>query len=156
MPSVADLKTRFWEQKPLEAMNAAEWEALCDGCARCCLYKLEDEESREVFYTQVVCRYLEQETCRCGEYADRHRLQPDCVVLTRKAVDDFFWLPTTCAYRLLAEGRPLPSWHPLISESPDSVHEAGVSVRSFAIPETQLESEDELEDHIIHLNLDSD
>ncbi|SCZ50766.1 YcgN family cysteine cluster protein [Thiohalomonas denitrificans] len=152
MPSEPERKPPFWECKSLEAMDAAEWEAVCDGCARCCLYKLEDEDSGEVFYTQVVCRYLEHDTCSCGEYSDRHRLQPDCVILTRKAVDDFFWLPATCAYRLLAEGQPLPSWHPLVSGDPESIHEAGVSVRSFAIPETQLESEDDLEDHIIHLN----
>lgn len=156
MPSVPEPGQPFWELKPLEAMDPAEWESLCDGCARCCLYKLEDEESGEVFYTQVVCRYLEQDACRCGHYAERHRLQPDCVVLTREAVDAFFWLPETCAYRLLAEGRPLPSWHPLVSGDPETVHEAGVSVRSFAIPETQLESEDELEDHIIHLNRGAD
>ncbi|WP_303909196.1 YcgN family cysteine cluster protein [Thiohalomonas denitrificans] len=156
MPSEPECEPPFWERKSLDSMDAAEWEAVCDGCARCCLHKLEDEDSGEVFYTQVVCRYLEQDTCSCGEYSDRHRLQPDCVVLTRKAVDDFFWLPATCAYRLLAEGQPLPSWHPLVSGDPESVHEAGVSVRSFAIPEAQLESEDDLEDHIINLNREAD
>lgn len=150
MPSVADDKP-FWESKRLDAMDAREWEALCDGCARCCLIKLEDEENGEVFYTQAVCRYLGDD-CRCSDYPNRHRLQPECVLLTRERVAEFTWLPATCAYRLLAEGKPLPSWHPLVSGSPESVHDAGVSVRSFAIPETQIASDAMLEELIIHLD----
>ena len=106
---------KFWETKTLRQMSSEEWESLCDGCARCCLHKLEDEESEEVFYTDVACQYLEQDACRCTEYQDRNRLVPNCVWLTPDDVDTFHWLPTTCAYRLIAEGQALPSWHPLVS-----------------------------------------
>jgi len=119
----------FWKQKSLEEMTAAEWESLCDGCGRCCLVKLEDEDSGEIAYTDVGCTLLDGEACRCGDYPRRSERVPDCVRLTPEAVRTLRWLPPTCAYRLVAEGRDLPAWHPLVTGDPDSVHAAGVSVR---------------------------
>ena len=130
-------------------MSSEEWESLCDGCARCCLHKLEDEESEEVFYTDVACQYLEQDACRCTEYQDRNRLVPNCVWLTPDDVDTFHWLPTTFAYRLIAEGQALPSWHPLVSGRAESVHEAGISVAGRCVSEAFVHDED-FEDRIIH------
>jgi uncharacterized cysteine cluster protein YcgN (CxxCxxCC family) len=140
---------KFWETKTLRQMSSKEWESLCDGCARCCLHKLEDEESEEVFYTDVACQYLEQDACRCTEYQDRNRLVPNCVWLTPDDVDTFHWLPTTCAYRLIAEGQALPSWHPLVSGRAESVHEAGISVAGRCVSEAFVHDED-FEDRIIH------
>lgn len=139
---------KFWETKTLRQMSSEEWESLCDGCARCCLHKLEDEESEEVFYTDVACQYLEQDACRCTEYQDRNRLVPNCVWLTPDDVDTFHWLPTTCAYRLVAEGQALPSWHPLVSGRAESVHEAGISVAGRCVSEAFVHDED-FEDRII-------
>ncbi len=138
----------FWQRKRLDEMSAMEWESLCDGCARCCLHKLEDEDSGEVAYTGIVCRYLTQDDCRCEVYPDRHEKMPGCVRLTPDRMPDFRWLPPSCAYRLLYEGRPLPEWHPLLTGDPDSVHEAGISVRGKAVAEDQV-AEDEWEEHII-------
>jgi uncharacterized cysteine cluster protein YcgN (CxxCxxCC family) len=140
---------KFWETKTLRQMSSEEWESLCDGCARCCLHKLEDEESEEVFYTDVACQYLDQDACRCTEYQDRNRLVPNCVWLTPDDVDTFHWLPTTCAYRLIAEGQALPSWHPLVSGRVESVHEAGISVAGRCVSEAFVHDED-FEDRIIH------
>ena len=139
---------KFWETKTLRQMSSEEWESSCDGCARCCLHKLEDEESEEVFYTDVACQYLEQDACRCTEYQDRNRLVPNCVWLTSDDVDTFHWLPTTCAYRLIAEGQALPSWHPLVSGRAESVHEAGISVAGRCVSEAFVHDED-FEDRII-------
>ena len=139
---------KFWETKTLRQMSSEEWESLCDGCARCCLHKLEDEESEEVFYTDVACQYLGQDACRCTEYQDRNRLVPNCVWLTPDDVDTFHWLPTTCAYRLIAEGQALPSWHPLVSGRAESVHEAGISVAGRCVSEAFVHDED-FEDRII-------
>ena len=139
---------RFWEQQSLQTMSREQWESLCDGCAKCCLLKLEDEDSGEVFYTKVVCRYLD-DNCRCREYPRRHDLVPDCVRLRPQDVAAFHWLPVTCAYRLVAEGKPLPDWHPLVSGSADSVHSAGVSIRGRALSEEYVHP-DGLEEHIIH------
>jgi uncharacterized cysteine cluster protein YcgN (CxxCxxCC family) len=119
----------FWKTKTLEAMSAAEWESLCDGCGRCCLVKLEDEDTAEIAYTDVGCRLLDGEACRCRDYQRRSERVPDCVRLTPETVRAIGWLPPTCAYRLVAEGADLPAWHPLVSGDPDSVHRAGVSVR---------------------------
>ena len=121
--------TPFWRAKTLDEMSASEWESLCDGCGRCCLVKLEDEDSGKIHFTDIGCKLLDAKTCRCLDYGRRHRRVPDCVKLTPAAVRELGWLPSTCAYRLVAEGRDLFDWHPLVSGSPDSVHEAGVSVR---------------------------
>lgn len=129
---------RFWEEKPLAALTGQEWESLCDGCARCCLHKLEDEDTGEVSYTSVVCRYLDQPNCRCTAYDERTKLVPSCVKLTPARTEEFGWLPKTCAYRTLAEGRPLAAWHPLVSGRPDTVHEAGISVRGKCLSELHV------------------
>ena len=119
----------FW-RKPLEALSPPEWESLCDGCGRCCLVKLEDEDTGETYYTDVGCRLLEAGSCRCGDYPRRQDRVPDCVKLTPAEVHAIRWLPPTCAYRLVREGRDLPWWHPLVSGRPETVVEAGVSVRN--------------------------
>ena len=119
----------FWKTKSLEEMTAAEWESLCDGCARCCLVKLEDEDTGEIHFTDIGCTLLDAKACRCRDYRRRSRRVPDCVRLTPAVVRTLSWLPVTCAYRLVSEGKDLPDWHPLASGSPESVHEAGVSVR---------------------------
>ncbi|WP_136636978.1 YcgN family cysteine cluster protein [Pseudooceanicola onchidii] len=143
------LAPRFWEKKPLAKMTPAEWEALCDGCGKCCLNKLEDEETGEVALTRVACRLLDDATCRCAQYPIRHQFVPECITLDPKTIqDNMYWLPQTCAYRLLAEGRPLYDWHPLISGTAESVHRAGVSVRGMTYSEFEVADED-WEDHII-------
>jgi uncharacterized protein len=140
---------RFWESKTLEQLDAHEWESLCDGCARCCLVKLEDVDTHEFHYTDVVCRYLETRTCRCTCYASRSERVPDCVRLRPDNLHELEWMPESCAYRLLYEGKPLPEWHPLISGDPNSVHAAGVSVRGRCISEEFVHTEDIVE-RVIH------
>ncbi|QBF30896.1 YcgN family cysteine cluster protein [Thalassococcus sp. S3] len=143
------LSHRFWERKPLEKLSQKEWEALCDGCGKCCLNKLEDEDSGAVALTRIACRLLDDSTCRCAHYENRHAFVPDCIVLRPDNLDSHaYWMPATCAYRLLWEGKPLYDWHPLISGHADSVHEAGVSVRNWTLSEFDV-PEDEWEDHII-------
>ena len=119
----------FWKTKTLEKMTGPEWESLCDGCGKCCLSKLEDEDTGEIYFTSVGCRLFNAQTCRCGDYKNRLALVSDCVGLTPQNVRTLSWLPRTCAYRLVAEGRDLFSWHPLVSGDPDSVHKAGISMR---------------------------
>ncbi|AVO36868.1 YcgN family cysteine cluster protein [Pukyongiella litopenaei] len=143
------LPPRFWERKPLRDLSRREWEALCDGCGKCCLNKLEDEETGEVALTRVACRLLDDATCRCAQYEIRHQFVPDCIVLSPSNIDDnLYWMPATCAYRLVHEGRPLHDWHPLISGDPETVHSAGVSVRNMTVPEFAVD-EDDWDDHII-------
>lgn len=138
----------FWRHKTLQEMTPVEWESLCDGCAKCCLHKLEDEDSGQVYYTRVVCRYLD-DSCRCGEYQRRNELVPNCVWLKPEDVKLFHWLPSTCAYRLVADKKPLPDWHPLLSGRAESVHEAGVSIKGRALSEEYVHP-DGMEEHIIH------
>ena len=138
----------FWTTKSLEEMTPAEWESLCDGCGRCCLHKLEDEDTGEVHYTAVACQLLDTHSCQCQDYPNRKQLVPECLKLGVDDIPQFHWLPETCAYRLMSEGENLPDWHPLISGSRDRVHKAGMSVRAFAIPENAVPEED-WEDYII-------
>ena len=143
------MAARFWEDTALEDMSHEQWEALCDGCGRCCLVKIEDQDSGELFYTNVACHLLDSERCRCTRYDARSTLVPDCVKVTPRVARDEKWLPTTCAYRLLAEGEPLPDWHPLVSGDPDSVHRSGISVRGQVVPETCVHP-DELVEHLVN------
>ena len=132
---------RFWEHKSLKDMTKAEWESLCDGCARCCMIKLEDEKSGSVDYTAVVCELLDLESCQCTRYSERGSLVPDCVHLTPDKALQFKWLPTTCAYRRLAEGKPLEDWHPLVSNSNKTVHQAQISIRDKVVSEASVHEE---------------
>ena len=143
------LRPEFWRRFPLEELPRAEWEALCDGCAKCCLIKLEDEETGEVAYTDVACRLLDRDTCRCGNYPLRRQLVKGCVVIDRDTLDGILdWMPRSCAYRLVAEGRDLYPWHPLVSGDPQSVHRAGISLKGRMRAEYDVD-EDDLEDHVI-------
>ncbi|MDO6415988.1 YcgN family cysteine cluster protein [Sphingomonas sp. BIUV-7] len=142
--------SRFWEEKPLERMNRVEWESLCDGCGKCCLNKLEDEETGEVFATNVACRLLDRKHAQCMDYPNRKRHVPDCVRLTPAKLATIDWLPKTCAYRLVAEGKPLYDWHYLISGSRETVHEAGISTRGWTVSENDA---GELEYHIVDREL---
>lgn len=135
---------KFWEEKPLVALSPDEWEALCDGCGRCCLYKVEAEDGT-LHTLGVACRELDLENCRCRCYESRLRRVPECISLTPETVFDYPWLPETCAYRLVALGKELPPWHPLISGDPRSVHTAGVSVRGRVVSAHDMEMDD-LED----------
>ncbi|WP_194954656.1 YcgN family cysteine cluster protein [Sphingopyxis solisilvae] len=124
----------FWEA-PLASLDAGQWEALCDGCGKCCLHKLEDEDTGRVYPTNVACRLLDLSTARCNDYKHRRRHVPDCLTLTRSKVDDLEWLPQTCAYRLRAEGEPLPEWHYLVCGDRDAVHRAGESIVGWTVGE---------------------
>ncbi len=125
----------YWESKSLEQMSTEEWEALCDGCAKCCVHKLQDEDTDRVYFTTVACGLLDTDTCRCSGYEIRQKLVPECMVLTPAGAHNIEWLPHSCAYRRIAEGRGLAPWHPLISGTNTSVHDAGVSVRGLVISE---------------------
>ena len=127
-------------------MNDEEWESLCDGCAKCCLNKLECEDTGEIVFTSVACDLIDLETCQCSQDKKRTQLISNCVDIKSEMFVQYDWLPSTCAYRLLAEGKDLPTWHPLVSENQESVHDAGVSIRSFAITEGDA---DQLHDHVI-------
>lgn len=143
-----DLRRRFWEL-PLADLTVAEWEALCDGCGRCCLLKIEYENPTEILYTNVGCKLLDGATCRCSDYANRKAHVPDCIVLTRNNIGEIaYWMPATCAYRLRHEGQPLADWHPLLSGDPHSVVEAGISMAGRVVAEAGVD-EDDLEDHVI-------
>ena len=140
----------FWKTKTLEEMSGAEWESLCDGCGKCCLSKLEDEDTGKIYFTSVGCRLFDAETCRCADYQNRLALVSDCVGLTPQNVRSISWLPGTCAYRLLAEGRDLFPWHPLISGDPDSVHRAGISMRGrVTASETEMAEPEDYFDHML-------
>lgn len=147
------LRHKFWETVPLKKMSAKEWEALCDGCGKCCLNKLEDPDTQEIAFTRVACRLLDDSTCHCGQYEIRKQFVPDCVVLTPQNISKIaYWMPETCAYRVLYEGKKLHDWHPLISGRAESVHEAGISVQGWTVPEFEVPEED-WEDYIIEGSL---
>ena len=129
----------FWKTKTLDEMNPGEWESLCDGCARCCLVKLEDEDTAAIHLTRLACSMLDIGACRCSDYVNRKRLMPDCLSIDPEAVRRLTWLPATCGYRIVEEGRDLAWWHPLVSGSTETVHEAGISVRSMAISEAKID-----------------
>lgn len=143
------LSPEFWKHKPLKSLTSEEWEALCDGCGKCCLNKLEDEYTGEVALTRIACRLLDDQSCKCGQYPIRHQFIPDCIVLKPSNIDEnAYWMPKTCAYRLLWSGQPLFDWHPLISGNPETVHTANISVRGMTLSEFDINEED-WEDHII-------
>ena len=133
------MNDQFWKRKSLSEMSHAEWESLCDGCALCCMHKLEDEETGEVFYTDVACKLLDLDTCRCSNYANRAKHVAECLTLSLDEPEAFHWLPTTCAYRLVVDGQELAPWHPLISGRPESVHEAGISMLGRAVSENDTD-----------------
>ena len=137
------LSPEFWKHKPLKSLTSEEWEALCDGCGKCCLNKLEDEDTGEVALTRIACRLLDDQSCKCGQYPIRHQFIPDCIVLKPSNIDEnAYWMPKTCAYRLLWSGQPLFNWHPLISGNPETVHTANISVRGMTLSEFDINEED--------------
>jgi len=137
-----------WWDKPLNALNDEQWEALCDGCGLCCMHKFEDEDSGEILFTDVACRLLDCSSCRCTDYVHRRKNVPECMVIREFTEQQYAWLPETCAYRLRHDGNSLPDWHPLISRDAESVHIAGVSMRGRCLPEGEVD-EAELIDYII-------
>ena len=143
----------FWQSVKLADMTAAQWEALCDGCAKCCLVKLQDEDSGEIVFTDIVCNLLDQQTCRCTHYQERTKLVPDCVKLTKDNLDKIDFMPPSCAYRLLHEGKDLPQWHPLVSGSADSAVVAGMSVKGRVIAEMAFDGDSE--DRVVDWPLDN-
>ena len=140
---------RFWEEKALTELNPQEWESLCDGCGKCCLLKLEDEDTGDIAYTRLHCTLLDAGTCRCTDYENRKAKVPDCVILTPKSVSELKWMPRTCSYRLIHEGKPLPDWHHLISGDRDTVHKTGNSIRGKTVSEDTVFDEGEQMDWIV-------
>ncbi len=138
----------FWKTKRLGQMTPAEWESLCDGCGRCCLLKFYDPDADEYLFTDVACKLLDLDTCRCSQYAKRQEIVKDCVKLTPRNIRRLRWVPPTCAYRLVAEGRDLYWWHPLVSGDPDTVHQAGISARGRVVSEATV-AEDKVEERIV-------
>ncbi len=145
------MKKSFWKEKKLEQMTPHEWELLCDGCGRCCLEKLEDEDTGEVFYTSVSCCFLDTWTCKCICYDERYKKTQDCLEMTPEEIGTLEWLPRTCAYRLIHEGKDLYNWHPLISGDPETVHDAGISVRHKVISAKHV-SPEQLEAYILDID----
>ena len=143
----------FWQTVKLADMAAAQWEDLCDGCAKCCLVKLQDEDSGEIVFTDIVCNLLDQQSCRCTHYEERTKLVPDCVKLSKDNLDKIDFMPPSCAYRLLHEGKDLPQWHPLVSGRADSVVEAGMSVKGRVIAEMAFDGDSE--DRVVDWPLDN-
>jgi len=139
----------WWNSKALDELTGQEWESLCDGCAKCCLHKLEDADTGEVFYTKVRCRYLDEDNCRCTDYANRSVLVPNCIQLSADNLDELGWLPSTCAYRLRFENKPLPDWHPLVAGDSEALHKAGISIRGRSISDEYVHA-DGFDEHIVH------
>jgi uncharacterized protein len=139
------MRARFWEL-PLDRLDREEWEALCDGCGKCCLHKIEEEATGRLYPTNVACRLLDRTSCRCSDYKHRRAYVPDCVRLDARSVHKIDWLPSTCAYRLRAEGKTLEPWHYLISGDRESVHAAGISVRGWTVSEDEA---GDLEHHLV-------
>ena len=139
----------WWNSKALDELTGQEWESLCDGCAKCCLHKLEDADTGEVFYTKVRCRYLDEDNCRCTDYANRSVLVPNCIQLSADKLDELGWLPSTCAYRLRFENKPLPDWHPLVAGDSKALHKAGISIRGRSISDEYVHA-DGFDEHIVH------
>ena len=139
----------FWEEKSLSEMTFSQWESVCDGCGKCCLHKLEDEEDDKLYYTDIACKLLDIESCRCSDYSNRVKKVPSCLTLTAATLKDVHFLPDTCGYRLLSENKPLASWHPLISGKSTSVYEAGASVSGRVLSETYIHPDD-FEARVIH------
>ncbi len=144
------MSEHFWETRKLDELSTDEWESLCDGCARCCLLKLEDEDTGELHFTNVSCHLLDIKACRCRDYPHRLERVPDCLQVRDMSLEQYGWLPESCAYRRLAEGRGLADWHPLISGDANSVREAGISIAGFAVNEENVHPQ-QLELHIIEL-----
>ncbi len=138
----------FWKRKALEDMSPDEWESLCDGCGKCCLLKIEYEDTGEICYTNVACKLFDSATCRCVDYEEREEKIPDCAVITAQNIDELFWLPPSCAYRRLREGKDLEWWHPLVSKDESLIHRMGISVQDKVIPEQYVKRR-HLERHII-------
>ncbi|GGM22912.1 UPF0260 protein [Pseudomonas asuensis] len=145
---MADITRPFWKRKTLDQLDQGEWESLCDGCGLCCLQKLEDEEDGSVYYTRIACQLLDLKTCKCTRYAERKQFVADCIQLTPGQADEFKWLPPTCGYRLVSEGKDLPIWHPLVSGDEGAVHDARISQSGRMLSETQV-AEDDWEDYMI-------
>jgi hypothetical protein len=142
--------TPFWKVKTLAQMSAEEWESLCDGCGKCCLSKIEDEDTGEILYTSVACRLFDAGTCRCTDYPNRSREVPDCVTLSHANISQLHWMPKTCAYRLVSEGRDLYPWHHLVCGDREAVHRARVSVRGkITAFETELSEPEDYFDHVL-------
>ena len=145
---MADITRPFWKRKTLDQLDQGEWESLCDGCGLCCLQKLEDEDDGSVYYTRIACKLLDLKTCKCTRYAERKQFVADCIQLTPGQADEFKWLPPTCGFRLVSEGKDLPLWHPLVSGDESAVHDAGISQSGRMLSETQVAEED-WEDYMI-------
>lgn len=147
-PNESTAKQAWWQQKELTEFTDAEWESLCDHCAKCCLNKLEDEDDGTVYYTDVACNLLDGKTCRCSNYPERQKLMPDCVRLTPQNLEQLYWMPPSCAYRLIYEGKDLPSWHHLVSGSKETIHAEGESIIGKFVFSKDID-EDEWEDRIV-------
>ena len=138
----------WWQTKSLDQMDDAQWEALCDGCAKCCLVKLEDADTEEIYYTNVSCQLLDTESCRCSDYEGRHKIVDDCIKLDRSNVNKLEWLPQSCSYRLIAAGQSLPDWHHVRTGDREAMHSYGASLRGKVTSELEVH-DDDIEDHII-------
>jgi len=148
MAPMRQLNKPFWQTKTLSELNPQEWESLCDNCGRCCMHKFQDEDTEQVYFTNVVCRYLHMKTCRCRHYENRQTLVPGCLTVSAGRPEQFAYLPESCAYRQLAEGKDLEWWHPLVSGTAETVHEAGISVRGKVVSDEFIHPK-QLEEHVI-------